>query len=50
MLLKSFQLVVEVGHGVKKIGFKNAFFKNLLSETTRLRAFIFGISHHLEVL
>jgi len=38
---------------VQKIGFQNAFFKNLLdrmSETTRPRAFIFGILHHLEVL
>jgi len=27
----------------QKIGFQNAIFKNVLSETTRLRAFIFGI-------
>ena len=34
----------------QKIGFQNAIFKKKFSETTRPRAFIFGIKHHLEVL
>jgi len=32
------------------IGFQNAILKNILSETTRPKAFIFGIYHHLDVL
>ena len=45
-----FQLVAYVGHGVKKQVFKMQFSKIFLSETTRPRAFILGIQHHLEVL
>ena len=38
------------GHGVTKQVFKMQFSKIFLPETTRPRAFIFGIQHHLEVL
>ena len=47
---KPFQLVVYVYHGVKNRFSKCNFQKIFVSETSRLRAFIFGIQKHIEVL
>jgi len=38
-LFKPFQLIASIGHGVKKIGFQNAIFKNLLVRNYKAQSF-----------